>query len=109
MTATGTAAPLKFAVDGLKLRLIPPGRETNGLALSVTLLDMLDSGVTFTVAVWDWPAVTVMVVLERLKSGMFTLMKMAEAPELAKFASPLYVSWIDSLSCGVVVIVAVKV
>lgn len=46
---TGTEDPFKLATDGLKLRLMPEGRD--GPALSVTGLGTLDRGVTFTVAV----------------------------------------------------------
>lgn len=78
---TGTGDPFKLAIDGLKLRVMPGGR--NGPALSVTGLGTLDRGVTFTVAACDWPAVTVIVVFGKVKSGMFTVMKLEPAFEPA--------------------------
>jgi len=48
---TGTAASLRFTVDGLKLRLMPDGAR-EGCELRVTVLGVPDSGVTFTVTVW---------------------------------------------------------
>ena len=50
VSVTGTAAPFKLTVEGLKLRLMPAGSE-NGEELSVTVLGVLDSGVTLTVTV----------------------------------------------------------
>jgi hypothetical protein len=56
---TGTAAPARLTVAGLKVRLMPDGSE--GL-VKVTVLGILDRGVTFMIAVWDCPATTLIVV-----------------------------------------------
>ena len=85
---TGTGAPFKFTVDELRLRLMPEGSE-DGLGPSVTGLGVLERGVTFTVTVWDCPAVTVILASCRLKSGIMTLMPI-ELEANSKFVSPEY-------------------
>jgi hypothetical protein len=51
VTVTGTAAPFKFTVDGLKLRVIPDGSIVLGKGLSVTVLGVVEVGVTLIMAV----------------------------------------------------------
>jgi hypothetical protein len=73
VSTTGTADPFKFTVVGFIVRVMPLGIW---IVLNVTGLGIFDNGLTFIVAVTVWPAVIVIAVLfDKLKSGIFTLMK----------------------------------
>src|ERR1700734_376826 len=73
VTVTGTDAPFRLTVEGLKLIVMPAGSCVVGTT-SVTVLGLADRGATLIVAVWDGPAVTVFLVgCGKLMPGMFTL------------------------------------
>jgi len=50
VTVTGTGAPFRFTVDGLKLRVTPAGSCVLGKGLSTTVLGVFEAGVTLMTA-----------------------------------------------------------